>query len=260
MARDHELVDAGGGRRLDRFAGVLIDRPAPGAEAPQVLPDTDWQAADGRFDRSAGWSWRTTPPEDWVVELDGLAFALRPAEAGQVGLFPEQAIQWPWLAERQRGPVLNLFAYTGATTLALARMGNAVTHVDASRTALTWARENAARSGLAGSPIRWILDDVADFVGREARRAKRYRGAILDPPTYGHGPGGRAWRMERDLPGLLESIRAVLEPDGWLVVTTHTRGLDLRQLVGRGDTGTLELQAASGATLSAGHYVRGPAS
>jgi 23S rRNA (cytosine1962-C5)-methyltransferase len=141
----------------------------------------------------------------------------------------------------------------------MARAGNTVTHVDASRTALTWARENAARNGLADAPIRWIVDDAAQFVAREARRARRYRGAVVDPPSYGHGPRGQTWRIERDLPGLVELVQTVLEPEAWILVTSHTAGHDLGTVLAGSEPVAMELRATSGAVLGAGHYVRWPA-
>lgn len=255
MSDTWELIDAGGGRRLDRFGPIVVDRPAPVASESPLFPADVWEAAAGRFDRRGGWEWIAAPPEDWTVELGGLRFRLRPAEGGQVGIFPEHASHWSWLeAAAAPGPVLSLFAYTGATTLAMARAGRLVTHVDASRTAVAWARENASLNGLADAPIRWIVDDAPAFAGREARRGRRYAGVLLDPPSYGHGPGGRAWRIERDLPGLLADVRGLLEPGGRLLLTSHTPGLNLDETLGEPRPTTL--RATSGATLQAGHYVR----
>ena len=255
MSDTWELLDVGAGRRLDRFGEVVVDRPAPAAAEQPVLSADAWDAAAGRFDRRAGWEWTTPLPDDWTAELGGLRFRLRPADGGQVGLFPEHASHWSWLAaEASSGPVLSLFAYTGATTLALARVGCPVTHVDASRTAVAWARENAALNALSDAPIRWIVDDAVAFAGREARRGRRYAGVVLDPPSYGHGTGGRAWRIERDLPGLLAIVRGLLEPGGWLLITAHTPGPALVDALAL--PRPMTLRATSGATLQAGHYVR----
>ena len=233
---DYELVDVGAGRRLDRFGPVLLDRPCPPAEWwPQRDPDA-WPAADARFDRMvegavdhAGWTTRLGRPIDpWCIAEDDLQAEVRLAASGQVGWFPEQAANRRWIREelaglsrsgrRGRGPdveppaVLNLFGYTGGSTLAAVAAGARVTHVDGARTAVAWARRNAELNGLADRPVRWIADDAVAFARRERRRGRRYAGIVLDPPSYGHGPGGHDWRLERDLPGLLEDIAALLEP------------------------------------------------
>ncbi|MFL5675117.1 MAG: class I SAM-dependent methyltransferase [Chloroflexota bacterium] len=243
----YELVDVGGAARLERFGSRLVDRPAPGALASRAQPAL-WHEADLRFDRESGWSGPAAGGEPWPVVVDGVTLELRPTEAGQVGLFPEHAGMLPWLrdrvaertadgAQRRDVPsaqpgVLHLFAYTGLATLALAAAGAAVTHVDASRPSVTWARHNAERSGLATRPVRWIVDDAVAFTEREARRGRTYAGVVLDPPTYGHGPGGRDWRIEDDLPRLLATIARLLEPDGFVLLTAHTPEFDADRLAG----------------------------
>jgi 23S rRNA (cytosine1962-C5)-methyltransferase len=267
QADDYELLDAGDGRRLERFGERLVDRPAPGAAAPRAIAAA-WPRADLRFDRHAGW---TGPVEPWQVRVDGLTLELRPTEAGQVGLFPEHRTFWPAfhddLSDRPRAEVLNLFASTGAPTLALAREGARVTHVDAARTAVAWARRNAELSGLADRPVRWIVDDAAGYVARERRRDSRYHGIVLDPPSYGHG-AGRAWRLDVDLPDLLAGCGELLDPGGWMLVTVHTTGWDAARLADVAETaltrldiaevsaGDLELAARSGTALSLGSFVR----
>lgn len=264
----HELLDAGAGRRLERFGAVVVDRPAPQLTDPPRLGWDSWAAADGRFDKDTGWRWRQPPPDDWTIDLDEVALELRPAESGQVGIFPEHADHWRWLRERASGAaVLNLFAYTGATTIALAKAGAAVAHVDAARTAVAWARRNAARNGLRDAPIRWLTDDAAAFADRERRRGRTYGGIVLDPPTYGHGPSGRAWRMEADLPALLDACVDTLEGPGFVLLTSHTPtfGEDrlavlLERSMGHGvEAGTMELVATSGIRLPAGAYARSSA-
>jgi 23S rRNA (cytosine1962-C5)-methyltransferase len=250
-----------------------VDRPSTGADAePRDRPA--WARAHLRWDRESGWIART--PESlgaWHVEIAGLRLELRPTAAGQVGLFPEHASQLDWLergvADRAAGSapaVLNLFAHTGLATLALARAGAVVAHVDAARPSVAWARHNAELSGLADRPTRWLVDDAAAFVRREARRGRRYAGLVLDPPSYGHG-GSTAWQLEAELRPLLESCREVLEPDAFVLLTAHTPGFGSDRLatelatgLGRPpaavDAGDLALEARSGATLRLGAFAR----
>ena len=265
-----ELLDAGDGRRLDRFGSRVVDRPAPSALWPPRLGEPEWAAADLRFDRDDGWAASEEGP--WTVELDGLTLELRATDAGQVGIFPESAAFWPWLrsalAGRSDASVLNLFAHTGATTLALAAAGAAVTHVDASKPAVAWARRNAELSGLADRRIRWIVDDALSFTEREARRGRRYDGFVLDPPSFGHGPKGRRWELTDALPDLLDACAAVATEDAFVLVTAHTTGVEADDL---GDalvdafepgpttdilTERIEVTATSGARLSLGVAAR----
>lgn len=279
----YELLDAGDGRRLERFGSVTVDRPAPTAIAPRRDPDV-WDSADVRFDRSergevvhAGW---TTPDgrpiEPWLVTEAGISFELRLAPSGQVGLFPEQEPNRGWIAERvgAAGPsagepltVLNLFGYTGGSTLAAVAAGGALTHVDASRPAVAWARHNAALNGLADRPVRWISDDTSAFVRREVRRDRRYTGIVLDPPSYGHGPRGRDWHLERDLPPLLVECGRLLSdgPHAFVALTAHTPGIGgellgewLEAAVGPGrlEIDDLQLSATSGTRLLLGWSIR----
>jgi 23S rRNA (cytosine1962-C5)-methyltransferase len=225
-----ELLDVGDGRRLDRFGERLIDRPAPAALWPPRLAPAEWAAADLRFERGSGWQGADPALEPWTVVVDELILELRPTEAGQVGLFPEHLSNWPWLraalAGRPAPDVLNLFASTGATTLALARAGARVTHLDASRPAVAWARRNAELSGLADRPIRWIVDDALGFVARESRRGRRYDGIVLDPPTFGHGPRGTRWELADTLPELLDACASIATDDAFVLLTAHATGLD----------------------------------
>jgi 23S rRNA (cytosine1962-C5)-methyltransferase len=267
------LLDAGDGRRLDRFGGRVVDRPAPAADGRRLRP-ARWREADLRFEPGDGWSGRVAH-DPWAVTIDGLTLELRASPSGGVGLFTEQLANLAWLearvAERGAGvTILNLFAHTGLLTLAAARAGAAVAHVDASRPAVAWARRNAELSGLADRPIRWLVDDAASFVVREARRGRRYDGLVLDPPSFGRA-GARRWRLLDDLPGLLEACASALAPDGFALLTAHTAGVDERflahaaaQALGRRtlDVAPLVLDAESGARLELGWAVRieaGPA-
>ncbi len=272
------LLDAGEGRRLERFGDWVVDRPAPTAVAWRRAPDS-WNSADLRFDGGLGWLLGGAPVEaaevdPWTVEVDGLTMELRLTTSGGVGLYPEHRSNLAWL-ERQIGSrlqdgraptVLNLFAHTGLATLAAARAGAAVTHVDGARGVVAWARRNAELSGLADRPIRWIVDDAAAFVAREARRGRSYDGMVIDPPSFGHAKG-RRWHLEDELPRLLDACRAVATDDAFALLTAHTTGLDGSTLerwlgsafpspAGRLDGSALKLEAESGARLDLGWSVR----
>ena len=274
MPSGHRLIDVGGGARLERFATRVIDRPLPTALAARHDPEA-WRAADLRYERDRGWSGEPEARRPWPIEIDGVTLELRPTEAGQVGLFPEHAAMLPWLRGRvaarndvsEAPAVLHLFAYTGLVTLALAAAGARVTHVDASRPTVGWARSNATLSGLADRPIRWIVDDATAFTGREVRRGRRYAGVVLDPPSYGHGPGAGPWRIGDDLPPLLGAIAELLVPGGFLLLTAHTPELGPKRLagmVGRAldrplaaiETGELGLTTRDGRRAELGAFAR----
>lgn len=264
----YELLDVGGGARLERFGERVVDRPHPQALGER-RDGAAWRRADLRFDRDRGWSGPAADAGPWAVRLGAVTLELRATDAGQVGLFPEHAALLPWLTARPAGAVLHLFAYTGLVTLALAAGGSSVTHVDASRPSVAWAKRNATLSGLDTRPIRWIVDDARAFVAREARRGRRYDGVILDPPTYGHGTDGRPWRLEEELPGLVEACRDILAPDGFALLTAHTTGVDPDRLSetladGLGRTrrdlgsGDLAVATADGRRLELGAFARVP--
>ncbi len=282
-ARAYQLLDIGDGRQLDRFGRYVLDRPSPAA----LLGPRDaaaWEAADARYERSGPGRGRwhvlgDRPIEPWELTLDDLTFELRLADSGQVGLFPEQAPNWTWIRRcirdlsgaHEHPRVLNLFAYTGGSTLAAAIDGAAVVHVDAARSAIAWARRNAELSGLAEAPIRWIAEDAETFARRELRRGNRYNGVILDPPSYGHGPRGEAWKLEERLPGLLALCTALTAgPRAFVLLTAHTPPFGPERLgqcladglaahghaAQRIETGPLELEAASGRRLRLGAFAR----
>lgn len=270
----HRLVDLGGAARLEQFGDRLVDRPAPGALGTRAAP-ASWRNADLRFDRDGGWSGPAAGTGAWSVHLDGLTLELRATEAGQVGLFPEHMEMLPWLRDRVAGrrsgaeapAILHLFAYTGLATLAMAAAGAAVTHLDAARPTVGWARHNAERSGLADRPIRWIVDDAVAFTEREVRRGRRYAGVVLDPPSYGHGPRTGAWEIERDLAPLLAAIAGLLDPGGFLLLTAHTPsfgedrlatavGLAFGRPTAAFEAGELDLATEDGRRLALGAFVR----
>jgi 23S rRNA (cytosine1962-C5)-methyltransferase len=218
--QEYALLDSGYGQRLERFGKYTLVRPEPHALWRPTLSESEWDAATIRYVRESGeqGQWVGNPlPREWTMRYQGLRFSCRPTPFRHTGLFPEQAVNWEWCSNliRQRGEgvkVLNLFGYTGLATLAAAAAGAHVTHVDASRPAMTWARENQSLSGLDSAPIRWLIEDVAKFVKREVRRGSQYDGIILDPPAFGRGPKGEIWRFAEDVPALMDDLRQILSP------------------------------------------------
>lgn len=226
---DVELLDSGDGRRLERFGPVLLDRPAPVVEGIPRRDPSAWAAADARYDRGTGWTGPRPPSGPWRVRLGGVGLTCRLSAEGGVGCYPEHAALWRLLAaELAATPgarVLNAFGHTGGLTIAAAGAGAAVAHVDASRAAVATARANAEADGLGRAPVRWIVDDASAFVEREGRRGRRYDLVVLDPPSYGHGRSGRAWRLDVDLPRLVAAAgRLLAGPGSSLVVTLHSTG------------------------------------
>ena len=209
---DYALIDSGGGRKLERYGPYSVVRPEPQCLWTPRLPEDRWAKADAVFDPSdeedAGrWRFKGKPRETWPMAWGKVRFSARFTAFRHLAFFPEQAANWAWLDERVRGHggqprVLNLFGYTGVASLVCAAAGAAVTHVDASKKAIGWARENAALSGLEDRPIRWICEDARRYVQREVRRGSRYEGIILDPPKYGRGPDGEIWKLFENLPEL----------------------------------------------------------
>lgn len=218
--KDYELLDSGDGEKLERYGDIVVARPDPQTLWKKNLTEDDWQKADAYFYRAstdANWSVRRELPERWPIELAGLKFWIKLSAFKHTGVFPEQASNWNWIREkikksnRAESPkVLNLFGYTGGATLASAQAGAEVVHIDGSKSAIGWARDNAELSGLADKPVRWILDDAQKFVTREIKRGKKYDGIIMDPPAFGHGPGGEMWKIEENFLGLLDSCKEIL--------------------------------------------------
>jgi 23S rRNA (cytosine1962-C5)-methyltransferase len=209
---DYALLDSGGGRKFEQYGPYKVVRPEPQCLWTPRLPPSTWDAADAVFDPSddedAGrWRFKGKPLETWPLAWGEVKFHGRFTAFRHLAFFPEQAANWAWLDARVRAAgepprVLNLFGYTGVASLVMAAAGAAVTHVDASKKAVAWARENAELSGLSDRPVRWIVEDAKKYVAREVRRGSKYDGIILDPPKYGRGPDGQVWRLFEDLPEL----------------------------------------------------------
>ena len=233
--KDYELIDAADGERLERWGDILLIRPDP-----QILWKTPrrsplWNQAHARYHRShtGGGQWeRLKPlPDVWEIGYGALRFRLKPMGFKHTGLFPEQAVNWDamsaWIREAGRPiRVLNLFGYTGGATLACTAAGAHVTHVDASKGMVAWGRENAAASGLADRPMRWLVDDCGKFVQREQRRGNTYDAILMDPPSYGRGPGGEVWKLEEQIYDLVEQCAALLSDRPlFFAINSYTTGL-----------------------------------
>ena len=221
---DYELLDSGEGEKLERFGSIMMSRPDPQALWAKRLSPQEWEKAAAYFTRdSAGaeWSFRGKVPGSWPISFGGLRFQIKPTAFKHTGLFPEQSMNWEWMRAtiekaRKAGDkdieVLNLFGYTGGASLACAQAGANVVHIDSSKAAVTWARENAELSGLADRPIRWIIEDARIFVEREIRRGRAYDAIIMDPPAFGHGVNNEIWKIEEHFLPLIESCKKLLKP------------------------------------------------
>ena len=231
---DYGIIDTCGGEKLEQWGKYLLVRPDP-----QVLWNTPkkhpgWKKPNAHYHRSAkgGGEWQFFDlPEQWTIQYQNLVFNLKPFNFKHTGLFPEQAANWDWFSRKIRSAgrpvrVLNLFAYTGGATLAAAEAGASVTHVDASKGMVTWAKENAKSSGLESAPIRWIVDDCMKFVEREIRRGNTYEAIIMDPPSYGRGPKGEIWKIEDAVHPLVASCAKLLSDKPlFFLINSYTTGL-----------------------------------
>ena len=280
---DFGRTPSGQGRKLECFAGKLVSRISPPAENSVPRHPELWQNCFAEYQLSGSSQekgrWKLArEPGDWTVQHKGLSFQLKPTPFGHLGIFVEQQSNWDWISkktEKANRPlkVLNLFAYTGGSTLAAAQAGAEVTHIDSAKNIVAWARENAARSSLQEAPIRWIAEDCKRFVEREIKRGKRYDAIILDPPSFGHGPKGEVWKIERDLIGLLRNCKQLLVDDPeFMVLTCHSPGYGPAELQATfcdsifGSCSTqvfaepLALKSKDGRKLNAGNLVRWPRS
>lgn len=232
--KDYEVIDTCLGEKCERWGDYILVRPDP-----QVIWDTGhknpaWKNKNGHYHRSSKgggeWEFRSLPKE-WTISYRELTFHLKPFSFKHTGLFPEQAVNWDWCAKKIKEAgrplkILNLFAYTGGATISAAKAGASVTHVDASKGMVTWAKENAASSGLADAPIRWLVDDCVKFVEREIRRGNTYDGIIMDPPSYGRGPKGEIWKIEESVYPFIKSASQLLNRDSvFFLINSYTTGL-----------------------------------
>ena len=232
---DYELIDCSGSERLERWGDIILIRPDP-----QIIWNTEkknplWKKAHARYHRSnsGGGQWQVYKkiPQQWSLKYGDLVFNVKPMGFKHTGIFPEQATNWDFAsdiiknADRQLN-VLNLFGYTGCATLACLKAGAKVCHVDASKGMVQWAKENAVSSGLSDKPVRWLVDDCIKFVAREQRRGNKYDGLIMDPPSYGRGPGGEVWKLEEQLYSFIELCSTILSDDArFFILNSYTTGL-----------------------------------
>ena len=276
--RDYELIDASGGEKLERWGSHILLRPDPQAIWATERSDPRWRRPDARYRRSSsgGGAWeKNSLPPSWQIRYKELTFQVKPMSFKHTGLFPEQAANWDWAMEKIRAAkrpirVLNLFAYTGGATVACLAAGAEVCHVDAAKGMVAWAKENAACSGVADRPVRWIVDDCGKFCQREIRRGKRYDAIIMDPPSYGRGPGGEVWKLEDDLWPFVSSIVPLLsDAPLFVLINSYTTGLSpsvltyiseslfTKKFGGHSDARELGLRAsASGLVLPCGASCR----
>lgn len=245
----YEVLDTGDGEKLERFANLVLRRPDPQVIWPKAQPAL-WTQADAWYHRSerggGEWEFFSKLPERWTLRYRGLQFYVRPTGFKHTGLFPEQAANWDWMggliarrAQRSTAAprILNLFAYTGGATAACAAAGAQICHVDAAKGMVQWARDNCALSGIDASRLRWIVDDALKFVQREVRRGSLYDGILMDPPSYGRGPGGEVWKLEDELYGLVATCaEALTEQPLFFLINSYTTGLSasvLRNIIDR---------------------------
>ena len=233
--KEYRILDASDGEKLELWNGISLIRPDPQIiwKTPHAVPQ--WNTADGHYHRSnaggGSWSFKKKLPGSWLLHSGALTFQIRPTGFKHTGLFPEQAVNWDYMSGLIRNAgrpirVLNLFAYTGGATLACAQAGAEVCHVDASKAMVQWARDYAAASGLTEKPIRWIVDDCEKFVQREIRRGRKYDAIVMDPPSYGRGPGGEVWKLENCVYDLVQLCAGALsEQPLFFLINSYTTGL-----------------------------------
>jgi 23S rRNA (cytosine1962-C5)-methyltransferase len=277
---DYALLDCGAGRKLERFGKIVVDRPEPQALWQRRLAKSDWGkahavfSASGEDDEKGKWRIDKPVPDAWPVRIDGITMLCKLAGLWHLGLFPEQEPHWRWMVEQlakvkgETPRVLNLFGYTGAASLIAAKAGAEVTHVDASKKAIHWGKENQDASALGAAKIRWLLDDAAKFVARDMRRGKTYHMILVDPPKFGRGPEGEVWDLFASLPTLLANVAKLLAPQNAAMVLTvyaiRASAIAFDQvmqeaLTGRGgafQSGELAIRSATGPIVPTSLFVR----
>ncbi len=275
---NYELLDSGDGEKLERFGNFILSRPDPQALWRKSLSASDWGRAEAVFTRDGAngkWKIKDGVPDKWEIDFSGLKFLIKPTAFKHTGLFPEQAVNWDWMRrviKNQTGEqmeVLNLFGYTGGASLACAQSGAKVVHVDSSKSAVSWARENAELSGLADKPIRWIVEDARIFVEREIKRGHKYDAIIMDPPAFGHGVNNELWKIEEHFLSLVEnSLKLLSDKPVFFLINGYSAGYSAiayknnllileKKYGGKIDVGELTLEEShSGRLLPAGIFAK----
>jgi 23S rRNA (cytosine1962-C5)-methyltransferase len=273
---DFELLDTGNGYRLERWDKYILQRPDPQIIWPKSLSENEWKKADAVFQSSGEkgrWQIITKVPKEWKINFQNVKLVAKLSPFKHTGIFAEQAANWEWVKGKlsvvsDKLSVLNLFGYTGGATMVLTKQGHFVTHVDASKPALAWAKENQKANGFSPSSVRWILDDAVKFVKRELKRGKTYDGIIMDPPAFGHSPTGGTWKFNQDLPGLLRDSVKLLSPNAKFLIingyATNSSALSLNNLLedamreknGKIEFGELCLKQKSQRIISTGIFAR----
>ena len=232
--KDYECIDTACGEKLERWQDIILCRPDPQVIWDKKAAPQEWKKADAHYYRSSSgggkWDYKKELPEKWQVQYGELTFNIKPMGFKHTGLFPEQAVNWDYMMnkikERGGAKVLNLFAYTGGATVACAKAGASVTHVDASKGMVLWAKENAQSSGLENAPIRYLVDDCMKFVEREIRRGNKYDAILMDPPSYGRGPGGEVWKIEDSICEFVRRCSLLLSDNPlFFIINSYTTGL-----------------------------------
>lgn len=275
--KDYELLDTSGGERLERWGNYILIRPDPQVIWRSEKKRREWQRPNAVYHRSGsgGGRWEINAlPERWTIRYQDLNFLIRPMNFKHTGVFPEQAVNWDFMRRKIAAAgrpvkVLNLFAYTGCATMACAQAGAAVVHVDASRGMVEWAKENAKLCGLSEHPIRYLVDDCMKFVEREIRRGNTYEGIVMDPPSYGRGPGGEVWQLEDKLYAFMQRVVKLLAPKPlFFILNSYSTGLSAsvmeyllrltlpEKIGGQMESGEIGLQTAEGMAFPSGSVVR----
>ena len=277
-SKDYELIDSGDGEKLERFGEYVLRRPDPQALWKKGLEEKDWkEKANATFVRegdNAKWRAKENTPKEWIIEMAGLKFLIKPTAFKHTGLFPEHEGNWTWIQEKIKKAgrpikMLNLFGYTGGATLAALKTGAEVTHIDGSKTVITWARQNAEFSKLDDKSVRWIEEDARKFVQREIKRGNKYDAIIMDPPAFGHGANNEVWKIEEDFTKLLEACAQILTPEPlFIIVNGYSAGYSAvayenslkeitKNLGGSIEIGELTIEESkSGRLLPAGIFAR----
>jgi 23S rRNA (cytosine1962-C5)-methyltransferase len=270
---DYTLLDSGDGYRLEQWGDIRLARPDPQIIWPRHLPDTQWGDIHARYvsrGEKGHWEQLKPVPASWIIHWNSVSLRAKLTPFKHTGIFAEQAANWEWMSTKlkPKSKVLNLFGYTGAASVVLAKAGHFITHVDASKPAIAWAKDNQNLNKLPANSIRWMLDDAAKFVQREVKRAQTYDGIVMDPPAFGHSPSGKTWKFNADLPHLLKDCVQLLSPKASFLLingyATNSSAISLGNLLedamgtkkGTIENGELCLEQSDQRLISTGIFAR----